>query len=82
MVEIYTACEKGDKDMKTRKVMELNVDHKCFVCIYDEEKANHYILYEKWYDNGWHRIKIREDKCFVGVLDFLHQYAWDNAWGF
>lgn len=68
--------------MKTRKVMELNVDHKNFFCIYDKDKeSNRYILYEKWYDNGWHRKKMEEFPNFFLVIEYLRKYASDNMWG-
>lgn len=68
--------------MKTRKVMEISVEGKHFVCVYDETKeSNRYILYEKWWDSGWHRRKIVEYDNFVSVLEYLRRYAYDNAWG-
>ena len=66
--------------MKTRKVMEINICGKHFFCIYDEE-ANHYTLYEKWWDSGWHRKKEVEYENFVSVLEYLRRYSYDNNWG-
>lgn len=82
MVEIYTAYKKGEYYMKTHKIMEINTGGKHFFCIYDENKeSNRYILYEKWYDNGWHRKKIGEYINFLLVIEYLRKYSYDNMWG-
>ena len=71
------------KEQKTRKVLDINVEGKHFICIFFENvKVNPYHLYEKWYDNGWHKKQIEAYGNFVSVLDHLRNYATWNEWGY
>lgn len=60
--------------MKTHKVMDLMFYGKHYICIKDSTTTrNPYKLYEKYYDNGWHRKKITEYSDIDSVLFHLLQ---------
>ena len=69
--------------MKTRKVMELQLDGNWYICVLDmTAQRNPYKLYRKWWDGGWHRHKIVEYGDMDSVLFHLLQMkypkvAWD-----
>ena len=60
---------------KTRKVLDLYANGKHFVAIESEGK---YTLYHKWYENGWHRKKLKES---IGI-EFLLHYILKDEFGF
>lgn len=69
---------------KTHKVMDIQCGKKQYFCIEDRSKVNWYYLYEKWYDNGWHRKRIAEYADMSSVLMHLLQInylklSWDIA---
>ena len=42
------------------------------ICIYDtREKLNPYVIYRKWYNDGWHRRKITAYADMASVLLFM-----------
>ena len=57
---------------KTYQVMNVDCKGIKLICIYDTTaKWNPYKLYQKSYDNGWHRKKITEYTDFQSVLYHL-----------
>lgn len=70
-------------EQKTRKVMDISVEGRNFVCIRDyERKYNQYILYEReWNGNGWHRRQLAKYAVFASVIDHLRAIAIGDGWG-
>ena len=59
-----------------KKIGELNALAGSFVIYYDEcDRFNHYKLYKKWYDRGWHRKLIEKYgdlySCTIWINEFI-----------
>lgn len=60
--------------MKTRKVMDIMLHGKRYICIKDlTAKCNPYKLYEAFWNGGWHRKKITEYEDMDSILCHLLQ---------
>ena len=57
-----------------KKIGELNTLSGWFIICYDEADRNHYKLYQKWYNNGWHR------KLIVKYADLFSCTIWINEY--
>lgn len=74
-------------NQKTRKVLDIQVEGKHFVCIRDNETMT-YTLYEKWWENNKYGYPTERRKAiggyamFYSVIDHLRKYALSNNWGF
>ena len=61
---------------KRTKIMSILYRGKHYECIFDTtKKYNMFILYEKWYCQGWHRKKLGEYADDVSVLLTIYQTA-------
>ena len=69
-------------EVKSRKVMEINVEWQNFICIMYPGKRNPYKVFRKWYDGGWHRQKVEEYANFISVVEWVRAYAYEHEWGF
>ena len=58
---------------KTRKVLDLCANGKHFIAIESEGK---YTLYRKWYENGWHRKKLKESTGIEFLLYYILKYEY------
>jgi len=61
-----------------KKIGELNALAGTFVIYYDEADRNHYRLYKKWYNKGWHRqliVKYADlSSCTYWIHDYINQH--------
>lgn len=61
-----------------KKIGELNALAGTFVIYYDETDHNHYKLYKKWFNKGWHRKLIKKyadlASCTWWIHDYINQY--------
>lgn len=66
------------------KVMDINVEGKNFICIFDRTvKRNPYRLFIRWFEDGsWHRKQLERYANFISVICRLQQYGFDNRWGY
>lgn len=67
-----------------QKVMDILVEDRNYICILDraEKHGNVYRLYERWYDNGWHRKQLIAYANFISVIEHIRQIAFNDHWGF
>lgn len=73
-------CMTGNK---TKKVLDINVEGVNFVCIFAvHTNHNPYMLFIRWYDGGWHRKQLARYQNFVSVICHIHDYCFENHWGF
>ena len=56
--------------MGKAQCLKISENGKHYVCI-NCGAGYRYLLYEKWFDRGWHQKKVAEFKDFGGVLTFL-----------
>lgn len=65
-----------------KKIGELNALAGSFVIYYDEADRNHYKLYQKWYDRGWHRKLIEKYadlfSCIIWINNFIQMHNEDG----
>lgn len=61
-----------------KKIGELNALAGSFVICYDETKYNHYKLYKKWYDNGWHKKLIDSYADLASCTWAIHDFVWQH----
>lgn len=60
-----------------KKIGELNARVASFVLYYDEaDIMNHYKLYQKWYDDGWHRKLIMKHPHLRNCVAWINNYIW------
>lgn len=65
-----------------KKIGELNALAGLFVLYYDPEDRNHYKLYKKWYDKGWHKKLIEKyanlSSCTDYIANFIYRHDEDK----
>jgi hypothetical protein len=59
--------------VKSRKVLDVRLDNgRNYICIQNPFKTfNQYTLYHRWYDQGWHRVKVVSYEYMGSVLAHL-----------
>ena len=58
-----------------KKIGELNALAGSFVIYYDEaDKNNHYKLYKKWYNGGWHRHLIEKYADLFSCTSWVNEF--------
>lgn len=59
-----------------KKIGELNTTSIHFVIYYDErDKYNHYKIYKKYWDNGWHRKLLDKYADLYSVTWLINEYV-------
>lgn len=59
-----------------KKIGELKTKTTMFVIYYDEaDRYNHYKLYSKWFDNGWHKKLISKYSDLHGCTNAINEYV-------
>lgn len=65
--------------MIMKKIGELNALKGHFVLYYDSNEAhNHYKIYLKWYDTGWHRKLIEKYADLFSCTMWISNYIAKN----
>ena len=67
--------ERKVNDM-TLKIGELDTIVGLFVIIYDSaDKYNHYKIYQKWYDKGWHRKLVEKYADLYSCTNWINNFV-------
>lgn len=61
-----------------KKIGELNALAGHFIICYDEADRNHYKIYHKWYNNGWHRKLIEKYADLYSCTQRISNYCKDH----
>lgn len=66
-----------------KKIGELNALAGSFLIYYDSTEAhNHYKIYNKWYNNGWHKMLVEKYadlfSCTAWINDFISRHNEDG----
>ena len=62
-----------------RKIGEIETGNIRFVIKYDNaDQYNHYKVYRKWYENGWHNSLIAEYANLYGCMCVIEDYVLRN----
>lgn len=66
------------------KVMDINVEGKNFICIFDRTvQRNPYRLFIRWFEDGsWHRKQLERYANFISILCYIKDYAIREHWGY
>lgn len=65
-----------------KKIGELNALAGHFIVCYDEADRNHYKIYHKWYNQGWHKMLVEKYgdlySCTIWINEFIKQHNEDG----
>jgi len=65
-----------------KKIGELNALAAHFVIYYDNADRNHYKIYQKWWNQGWHKKLIEKYadlfSCTVWINNYISQHNEDG----
>lgn len=64
--------------MKTRKIIEIHERGINILVKRIDRKYNPYVIYNKWYDYGWHQKKLTEFADLPSVMCFLKDYTFEH----
>lgn len=58
-----------------KKIGELNALAGSFIICYDEKEAhNHYKIYHKWYNQGWHKMLVEKYGDLYSCSCWIHNW--------
>ena len=67
---------------KTRKVAEVCERGVRLIMIHDQkDKYNHYKVYRKWWDTGWHKKQLSKWGDFLSAWQYMYEFYWKEFQG-